>query len=92
MWVVTKDTHKSKRKQTWSDTSRVDFSANTTNSGYRAIRYNIVPSLIFFGQMYSTSCGSVIRISYAKSAVSRDSLLTELFGQATDSPKAAVAA
>ena len=73
-------------------TSWATFSADATNSAYRANRYNIVPSLIFFGQMYSTSCGSVIRVSYAKSAVSSDSLLTELFGQVTDSPKAAISA
>ena len=73
-------------------TSWPTFSADATNSAYRANRYNIVPSLIFFGQMYSTSCGSVIRVSYTKSAVSSDGLLIGLLGQVTDSPKAAVAA
>ena len=68
------------------------FNVNTTNNGYRAIRYNIVPSLIFFGQMYSTSCGSVIRVSYTKSAASSDSLLTEVFRQVMDSPEAAISA
>lgn len=60
--------------------------------GYRANRYRMVPSLNFLHHTYSTSSGSVRRVSYVRSAFARGSnlLARECMAQGMDIPRAPI--